>query len=205
MMGPASAIPNVFFSSNFRCASSQPPHRTPPFHGGAPLDRGRLRFAGSSRSPWPSRPLATLKPLLDHGGLDITKTADLQVLKPSPGLEPGTASLPWRFRGVTRVHGRSRATYFFLQIDVIPKRRMRREASHVSFLMCPFCVRALVPSEATYVQTRAGPTPKPLAKSQLNCLIRLSTLPSRPSDRGSVCRRSPPAQAHATASATRSR
>jgi hypothetical protein len=64
-------------------------------------------------------------------------------------------SLPWRFRGVTRVHGRSRATYFFLQIDVIPKRRMRREASHVSFLMCPFCVRALVPSEATNVQTGA--------------------------------------------------
>jgi hypothetical protein len=26
------------------------------------------------------------------------KNLDLQVFKPSPGLEPGTASLPWRLR-----------------------------------------------------------------------------------------------------------
>jgi hypothetical protein len=28
---------------------------------------------------------------------------------------------------------------------------MRRETSRVSFLMCPFCVRALMPSEATHL------------------------------------------------------
>jgi hypothetical protein len=29
---------------------------------------------------------------------------------------------------------------------------MRRETSRVSFLMCPFCVRAVMPSEATNLQ-----------------------------------------------------
>jgi hypothetical protein len=28
----------------------------------------------------------------------MVKNLDLQVFKPSPGLEPGTASLPWRIR-----------------------------------------------------------------------------------------------------------
>jgi hypothetical protein len=69
--------------------------------------------------------------------------------KPSGGLEPPTPSLPWRFRGVTRVHARSLATQFFLQIDLIRLRTMRREASRVSFLMCPFCVRGRVPVETT--------------------------------------------------------
>jgi hypothetical protein len=36
---------------------------------------------------------------------------------------------------------RSRATQFFLQIEPIQTTRMRREASRVLFLMCPFCVR----------------------------------------------------------------
>jgi hypothetical protein len=62
--------------------------------------------------------------------------------KPSDGLEPSTPSLPWRFWGVTRVHARSLATQFFLQIDLIRRRTMRRETLRVSFLMCPFCVRA---------------------------------------------------------------
>jgi pimeloyl-ACP methyl ester carboxylesterase len=39
--------------------------------------------------------------------------------KPSSGLEPETPSLPWRFRGVTRVHARSRATQFALQIGLV--------------------------------------------------------------------------------------
>jgi hypothetical protein len=34
--------------------------------------------------------------------------------KPSDGLEPSTPSLPWRFRGVTRVQARSPATRFLL-------------------------------------------------------------------------------------------
>jgi hypothetical protein len=39
--------------------------------------------------------------------------------EPSSGLEPETSSLPWRFPGVTRVHARSRATQFLLQIATI--------------------------------------------------------------------------------------
>jgi hypothetical protein len=64
--------------------------------------------------------------------------------KPSDGLEPSTPSLPWRFRGVTRVHGRSLATHFLLQIELVPRTAMRRETSRVSFLMCPFCVRRML-------------------------------------------------------------
>jgi hypothetical protein len=62
--------------------------------------------------------------------------------KPSDGLEPSTPSLPLRFRGVTRVHARSLATPFLLQIGPILTPEMRRETSRVSFLMCPFGVRA---------------------------------------------------------------
>ena len=46
----------------------------------------------------------------------------------------------------TRDHG---ATRFSLQIGPTEPPRMRREASGVSFLMCPFCVRALLSTEAT--------------------------------------------------------
>src|SRR5215203_6199901 len=63
-------------------------------------------------------------------------------VEPSDGLEPSTPSLPWRFRGVTRVHARSSATRFLLQIGLMQRGTMRRETSRVSFLMCPFCVRA---------------------------------------------------------------
>jgi hypothetical protein len=61
--------------------------------------------------------------------------------EPSDGLEPSTPSLPWRFRGVTRVHARSLKTHLLLQIGPFSSGAMRREASRVSFLMCPFCVR----------------------------------------------------------------
>jgi hypothetical protein len=46
------------------------------------------------------------------------------------------------FESVTRVHARSLATQFSLQIAPSERPRMRRKASRVSFLMCPFCVRA---------------------------------------------------------------
>jgi hypothetical protein len=58
--------------------------------------------------------------------------------KPSDGLEPSTPSLPWRFGSVARVHARSRATLFRLQIGPSDASRKRRETSRVSFLMCPF-------------------------------------------------------------------
>ena len=61
--------------------------------------------------------------------------------KPSDGLEPSTPSLPWRFGRVKRVHSRSLATHFLLQIERFAAHTMRRQTSRVSFLMCPFCVR----------------------------------------------------------------
>ena len=69
--------------------------------------------------------------------------------KPSDGLEPSTPSLPWKFWCAKRVHARSPATHFRLQIQVVAIVEMRRERSGVSFLTCPFCVRALMPREAT--------------------------------------------------------
>jgi hypothetical protein len=67
------------------------------------------------------------------------------LLEPSDGLEPSTPSLPWRFLGVTRVHTRSLTAQFLLQIGLLQAVEMRRETSRVSFLMCPFCVRAVLP------------------------------------------------------------
>jgi hypothetical protein len=60
----------------------------------------------------------------------------------APAAVGSTTSLPWRFRGVTRVHARSCAAQFLLQIGLNEAPTMRREWSRVSFLMCPFCVRA---------------------------------------------------------------
>jgi hypothetical protein len=50
------------------------------------------------------------------------------------------------------VHARSRATRFLLQINLLRAQEMRREASRVSFLMCPFCVRAQMPIKATLLR-----------------------------------------------------
>jgi len=69
--------------------------------------------------------------------------------KLSGELEPSTPSLPWKFRGVTRVHARSLGADFRLQIGPLRSVQMRRERSRVSFLMCPFCVRGLLPNKAT--------------------------------------------------------
>jgi hypothetical protein len=71
------------------------------------------------------------------------------LVKPSDGLEPSTPSLPWRFPGVTRGHARSLATRIVLQTTLFECGEMRRETSRVSFLMCPFCVRASLSDEAT--------------------------------------------------------
>ena len=67
-----------------------------------------------------------------HKGLHTHRTLEIvQVLakqkapicgafaEPSDGLEPSTPSLPWRFPGVTRVHARSLATRFLLQICLL--------------------------------------------------------------------------------------
>jgi hypothetical protein len=60
------------------------------------------------------------------------------------------------FRGVTRVHARPFAARFFLQIGLSEASRMRREASRVSFLMCPFCVRSPSSESATKRTAAAG-------------------------------------------------
>jgi hypothetical protein len=62
--------------------------------------------------------------------------------------------------GVTRVHMRSRATPFFLQIRLIWPLRICRETSRVSFLTCPFCVRAsssVLATQLSYVATTRPP------------------------------------------------
>jgi len=66
---PDWATPISLFPAEFRISRSRPPRRAPPFHGGALCAQIRQQ-----------------KPPFCSG------------FKPSPGLEPGTASLPWRFR-----------------------------------------------------------------------------------------------------------
>jgi hypothetical protein len=75
--------------------------------------------------------------------------------EPSDGLEPSTPSLPWRFRDGTRVHARSLPTQFLLQIGRLGRRAMRCETSCVSFLMCPFCVHALLLARTTEALSRS--------------------------------------------------
>jgi hypothetical protein len=64
-------------------------------------------------------------------------------VKPSDGLEPSTPSLPSRFRGVMRVHARSLATPFLLQIGSSKASGMRRQASRLSLLMAVLCPRSV--------------------------------------------------------------
>jgi hypothetical protein len=71
------------------------------------------------------------------------------------------AFLTMEVSGDTRVHARSFATRFLLQISLLWALEMRRETSRVSFLMCPFCVRALVPSRTT-------PVPLPAVQFRLS-------------------------------------
>jgi hypothetical protein len=96
-----------------------------------------LRRAHDARGG--ARPVARGWNMFDLGA---TRTLATTKTKPSDGLEPSIPSLPWRFWGVTRVHARSLATHFLLQIGLLQAVEMRREASRMSFLMCPFCVRA---------------------------------------------------------------
>ena len=115
--------------------------------------------------------------------------------KPSDGLEPSTPSLPLRFRGVTRVHARSLATQFLLQIVLLQAMEMRRATSRVSFLMCPFCVRASL---------LAWATPTSHALSRAYGLRRLP-LRWRPTQRRPRSRRAGPSspRAQACSSSTR--
>jgi hypothetical protein len=66
------------------------------------------------------------------------------------------AFLTRRFPGVLRVHARSLAAQFLLQIGANETSRMRRAAPPVSLLMCPFCVRTAVPNKATCIRSQVG-------------------------------------------------
>jgi hypothetical protein len=105
--------------------------------------------------PVPERVPVSYPRGFDGTPIQATLHANMQgfYVKPSDGLEPSTPSLPWRFRGVTRVHGRSCVTRLLLQIGARRASKMRREASRVSFLMCPFCVHALVSSRTTRLKS----------------------------------------------------
>jgi hypothetical protein len=69
--------------------------------------------------------------------------------KPSDGLEPSTPPYHGSLGGsrpCTRDHSRLK---FLLQIGPVRTPEVRRETSRVSLLMCPFCVRGLMPNKAT--------------------------------------------------------
>ncbi len=78
-----------------------------------------------------------------------------------------TPCLPWRFRGVTRVHVRSLATQFLLQIGLILTPEMCRGTTRVSFLMCPFCVGYVADADNECGQVTDEPSPR-----SLGCLAR---------------------------------
>src|SRR3954453_10489293 len=106
-----------------------------------------LETPGSSHLPAPQAIRADATALLPGRCSSLSgqaaEVADLQVFQALLRIEPSTRSLPWRFRGVTRVPARSSATQFLL--GLLQAVELRRETSCVSFLMCPFCVRALLP------------------------------------------------------------
>ena len=57
------------------------------------------------------------------------------------------------------MHARSFADTFVLEIRLLEKVEMRRETSRVSFLMCPFCVRAASSVLATHL-SEGRPKPR---------------------------------------------
>jgi hypothetical protein len=60
------------------------------------------------------------------------------------------------FESVTRVHARSSPAPFLPQIEPFERLEIRREASRVSFLMCPFCVRGALLAWATPTSRALG-------------------------------------------------
>ena len=82
-----------------------------------------------------------------HAGLDLSrKRLDFRRVPPR---RPFFIAFLTMFPGVTRVHARSPAAQFLLQIELLEAVEMRPGASRVSFPMCPFCVRAASSSLAT--------------------------------------------------------
>ena len=69
--------------------------------------------------------------------------------------KPFFAFLTMEVWGVTRVHARSSAAQFLLQIWASAAPSPRRKTSRVSFLMCPFSVRAPSSILATYLSNIA--------------------------------------------------
>jgi hypothetical protein len=149
---PRSGTPTRSSGANsaLLCGSGTVAHpaspRAPPYQGGAPWCAATCPFAGTLRSDRRSQGASTCRGRCSTVLALTTKTRRFAgislICKPSDGLEPSTPSLPWRFPGVTRVHARSSATRILLESGLFAAAGMRRETSRVSFLMCPFCVRA---------------------------------------------------------------
>jgi hypothetical protein len=135
-----SSFPATFGAQGEGTASSPSVSRRYP---GAPMDAQFCR-------PF-FTPLADLtrQPSVIRRGSEDLKKRHLQVFKPSPGLEPGTASLPWRFRGGTGVHARSFASTFVLQIAVSLCRKCPR-VTRVLSLMYPSRTRGALAVLETY-------------------------------------------------------
>jgi hypothetical protein len=136
------------YSSRLPQAFPNRPHRVPLFQGGTPWSPATGRSAGTLRACGDlDGGLQRCREVLCAAYPDnrtIRFAAISLTLEPSDGLEPSTPSLPWRFPGVTRVHARSLAAQFLLQIDLDPDSRdasrdVARVVSDVSVL-CPRCV-----------------------------------------------------------------
>jgi hypothetical protein len=89
--------------------------------------------------------------------------------------------------GVMRVHARSLATQFLLQIGPGGTLEMRRETTRVSFLMCPFCVRGMllklttkasVADQFTEIDVVASSGSSTTAALCRGCLLRGSLTPA---------------------------
>ena len=70
--------------------------------------------------------------------------------KPSDGLEPSTPSLPWRFWGGTRVHGRASKIAFDLQISALQRVIRVLAYPRVPDLMYPSGTRGVLSVLKTY-------------------------------------------------------
>src|SRR5206468_2995185 len=75
-------------------------------------------------------------------------------VKPSDGLEPSTPSLPWKFGSVTRVHARSLASAFVLQIQ-----RSALAAVPASARTCSGSCTRLVPAARCLFSQQATTAP----------------------------------------------
>src|SRR5919198_1620751 len=88
--GPDAATPIRLFARNFSPLPAPPQRGAPPDQGGAPSGSDKTTICGDFWEIWPIRP--PIPSLLERDSV-VLKTRDLQVFKPSSGLEPETPLL----------------------------------------------------------------------------------------------------------------